>query len=172
MTEQPAVLSEPRPHSTPMDIRELDPAADRAGILELLGEIYPRLEPQTLSGRLAVIATSGWRCAGGFLDGRLVALTGFWVQTRFYCGRYLYIDHFVVTRRLRSLGLGEQLLSHMHAVAVAEECEQTCLDTFISNEAAQRFWRRAGYTEVGLHFVRPATRLPAHPAPGEREEQT
>ena len=165
-----------------MDIRELDPSADRAGILELLGEIYPRLEPRTLADRLDVIGPSGWRCAGGFVDGRLVALTGFWVQTRFYCGRYLYIDHFVVTARLRSLGLGEQLLSHMHDIAVAEGCEQTCLDTFIANEAAQRFWRREGYTEVGLHFVRPANTVPAnpvpantapaHPAPGEREEHT
>jgi GNAT superfamily N-acetyltransferase len=136
-------------------VGELNPREHRAGVLALLGEIYPAVPPNLLAARLAVIQGSGWRCAGGFLDGALVALSGFWVQTRFYCGRYLYIDHFVVTGRRRSQRIGAQLLDFLHALAVVEGCEQTCLDTFITNEAAQRFWQREGYTAVGRHFVRP-----------------
>jgi GNAT superfamily N-acetyltransferase len=141
----------------PFEVGELDSRRERAGVLRLLGEIYPAVPPQTLAERLEAIEGSGWRCAGVWQDGELIALSGFWVQTRFYCGRYLYVDHFVVAASRRSSGVGLPLLDFLHDLAVREGCDLTCGDVFVTNERAQQFWQREGYRHVGQHFTRPAS---------------
>jgi GNAT superfamily N-acetyltransferase len=138
-------------------VAELDVAKYRSAILGLLGEIYPAVPQETLGDRFDVIENSGWRCAGVSVHGELIALSGFWVQTRFYCGRYLYVDHFVVTSARRLQQIGQRLLAFLHELAVAEGCELTCLDTFVTNTRAQDFWLREGYQWVGKHFTRPIT---------------
>ncbi|WP_081951589.1 GNAT family N-acetyltransferase [Pseudomonas cremoricolorata] len=121
--------------------------------LPLLCSVYPYLSIDTLQTRMDVIANATWQCAGVFQDGQLVALSGFWVNTRLYCGKYLYIDHFIVQSEQRSLGVGSHLLAYMKQQAEALECEQICLDTFVTNRVAQRFWSRHGFHIVGFHYV-------------------
>lgn len=151
-----------RAHSRNLDLSqariqvgEMDVRHERVGVLGLLGEIYPAIPAQTLAERLETIERSGWRCAGVWQDGQLIALSGFWIQTRFYCGRYLYIDHFVVTAGCRSHRIGPLLLEFLNNLAVDAGCDLTCGDIFVTNERAQRYWRREGYQQVGVHFTRP-----------------
>jgi ribosomal protein S18 acetylase RimI-like enzyme len=82
-----------------------------------------------------------------------VGLTGYWLNTRIYCGKYLYIDHFIIKPGNRSRGVGAQLLSYVRALADHYQCEQVCLDTFVSNSMAQSFWTRHGFSIVGFHYV-------------------
>jgi GNAT superfamily N-acetyltransferase len=122
-------------------------------ILPILAAMYADVPPAALRERLAEIRTSNWRCAAVLEDELIVGLAGYWVSTRFYCGRFLYVDHFYVRPERRSGGIGAALLEHLENRARAADCEIVCLDTFVGNDRAQRFWFRHGFRIVGFHFV-------------------
>jgi ribosomal protein S18 acetylase RimI-like enzyme len=44
------------------------------------------------------------------------------------------------------------LLAALREIAAQAGCGQLVLDTALSNEAAQRFYRRVGLQECALHF--------------------
>ena len=76
----------------------------------------------------------------------------------------MYLDHFVTRESERSLGVGGALLDHLVQRARDQGCEIACFDSFVANERAQKWGRRAGFENVGLHFVldlaEPTARLP------------
>jgi len=121
--------------------------------IDLLKTFYPTINPEILSERLSVISKLDWACIGIYADKKLVGLTGYWINTRLYCGKYLYIDHFIVDPQFRKHGIGEKLLRRVKEVAIEEVCNHVCLDTFISNSLAQKFWFKHGFSIVGFHFV-------------------
>lgn len=133
-------------------IREL--AADELHMtLALLSAFYPNLDKELLSQRLDTIALLNWRCVGVFDGADLVGLSGYWLNTRLYCGKYLYIDHFIVEGGRRGKGVGAQLLEYLKGLANEHGCGHVCLDTFVTNSAAQSFWTRHGFGIVGFHYV-------------------
>ena len=103
--------------------------------------------------RIDAIYDLNWTCVGVFFEEKLVAISGYWINTRLYCGKYLYIDHFVVNEGLRSKGIGKQLLQYIRDIAKLEECDQVCLDTVIGNSSAQKFWFNDEFKIIGFHFV-------------------
>ncbi|WP_277759956.1 GNAT family N-acetyltransferase [Pseudomonas sp. A34-9] len=121
--------------------------------LGLLSTFYPDLNKDLLLERLKTVAKLNWQCVGVFEEAELVGLTGYWLNTRIYCGKYLYIDHFIIKLGNRSRGVGAQLLNHVRALADHYQCEQICLDTFVTNSMAQSFWTRHGFSIVGFHYV-------------------
>jgi ribosomal protein S18 acetylase RimI-like enzyme len=121
--------------------------------IDLLKAFYPTINSETLSERLSVISKLNWACIGVYADKKLAGLTGYWINTRLYCGKYLYIDHFIVDPQFRKHGIGEKLLLRVKEIAIEEACNHVCLDTFISNSLAQKFWYKHGFNIVGFHFV-------------------
>lgn len=121
--------------------------------LALLSTFYPALDRETLLRRLEAIAVLNWRCVGAFEGADLVGLSGCWLNTRLYCGKYLYIDHFIVEGGRRCKGVGAQLLGYLKSLACDQGCEQVCLDTFVTNSLAQSFWSRHGFEIVGFHYA-------------------
>lgn len=135
-----------------MAIREL--GADELHMtLTLLSIFYPNLDKELLLSRLETIALLNWRCVGVFEGADLVGLSGYWLNTRIYCGKYLYIDHFIVEGGRRCKGVGAQLLDYLKSLASDHGCEHVCLDTFVTNSLAQSFWTRHGFGIVGFHYV-------------------
>jgi GNAT superfamily N-acetyltransferase len=128
-------------------------------IVPILATMYENVPPELLRERLAEIRTTAWRCIGVFEGERIVGLAGCWVNTRFYCGRHLYVDHFYICPEHRSHGIGGMLVTHLKDLARAERCEIVCLDTFVANAGAQRMWFREGFEIVGFHFVQSVSGL-------------
>ncbi len=94
-----------------------------------------------MASRLGEIAELNWRCVGVFDQATLVGLSGYWINTRLYCGKYLYIDHFIIDEERRRSGIGALLLDHLKQLAKEEQCEHVCLDTFVSNSLASPIGR-------------------------------
>ncbi len=67
-------------------------------------------------------------------------------------GRHLYIDDLVVTKDMRSQGLGQMLLQHAREVAQKESCSGLRLCTGIENEGARRFYEENGWEARSLAF--------------------
>lgn len=137
-----------------LDVRDLH-SEDKHLLIEMLGLMYQTVPVHELASRYEAIVKTPWKCLGIFADGELLGIAGYIVNTRFYCGRYLYVDHFFVAEGHRSQNIGARLIGALNAVALSEGCEQMCLDTFVSNGRAQRFWFREGFQIVGFHFVKP-----------------
>ena len=133
-------------------------------VISFLTELYPALPETVLRTRFNTISSAAWRSVVALVDGVPTAFAGYWIQTRFWCGRYMYLDHFVTRESQRSQGVGGALLDHILQRARDQGCEIACFDSFVANERGQKFGRRAGFENVGLHFVldlaNPAAPLP------------
>ncbi|MFU8926400.1 GNAT family N-acetyltransferase [Acinetobacter puyangensis] len=121
--------------------------------ITLLSKFYPNLDENLLKSRLDDVSRLNWKCLGLFSNDKLIGLSGYWINTRIYCGKYLYIDHFIIDDSYRCKGSGAKLLNYLKELAIANNCEQVCLDTFVSNSLAQSFWSRHGFKIVGFHYV-------------------
>lgn len=87
-------------------------------------------------------------------QGNAVAMSGIWVTTKFYSGRYLEMDNVVVAETHRSSGLGKQLSDFVLQIALNEKCQTIMLDAYLENESAHRFYEREGFVRKGYHFLK------------------
>lgn len=115
----------------------------------------PHMDSASFSRHLERMLGEGYRCAGAWLNGELVAVMGFWVFTRFWCGTQMDIDNVIVDAAHRRHGLGKKLLAWLEAKAVAEGVDTVVLDSYSASEDAHRFYFSAGYVIKGFHFIKP-----------------
>jgi len=90
-------------------------------------------------------------------DGQLLALMGYRVMTDFVRGRHLYIDDLVSTEKIRSKGLGAQLLLHAEQIAQHKNCKILRLCTGIENERGVKFYEKNGWTKRAFAYVKKLT---------------
>ena len=91
----------------------------------------------------------------------MVGLSGFWIGMRFWCGRQLDVDNFVVHPDYRGRKIGEKLIAWLEAEALRSECALMVLDVYADNYLAHRFYHRAGFVATGYHYTKiPGTRTP------------
>lgn len=92
---------------------------------------------------------------------RLIAITrsdivyglmGCRVLYDFVHGKHLYIDDLVITKDMRSHGLGKMLLQHAVQLAKDEECQGMRLCTGVENQDGRRFYEREGWTARALAY--------------------
>lgn len=141
-------------------LRELKPAE--------IKDIYPliRLHNPTLSKavfltRLKEMLPLGYHVLAAFEGERMVAISGFWLRARFWCGRQLDIDNFFVHPDYRGAGLGKQLVAWLEKRALKEKCELIVLDTYAHSFLAHRFYHREGFVATGYHYTKvPGSTIP------------
>lgn len=114
----------------------------------------PNMQLSTYRTRLQAMVPNGFRMVGAFDGAQLVGVSGFWINTKLYCGKYLEPDNFVIHTDYRSAGLGKQLLDWMEATAHNEHCDTMILDAYVQNADAHRFYFREQYRIGGFHFIK------------------
>jgi GNAT superfamily N-acetyltransferase len=119
-------------------IHSLNPAVDLARYRTLLSQMLPQ----------------GYRMVGAFVQGRCIGLSGFWIGTKLYSGKYLEIDNFVIDQTQRSAGIGKLLTQWLEQEARRRQCETVMLDAYTVNTEAHRFYFREGYVIKGFHFLK------------------
>jgi GNAT superfamily N-acetyltransferase len=87
-------------------------------------------------------------------NGLILGLSGYHIGTKFYCGKYLEVDNFIVEPSSRGRGIGKILHEWMESEAKLLGCRVLMLDAYLENEAAHRFYRREGYVAKGYHFIK------------------
>ncbi len=144
-----------RKKSTPAKItlRELT-AKEIAGIFPLVNMHNPGVTKALFSKRLKDMLPFGYSAVAAFEGKKMVAVSGFWLRSRFWCGRQLDIDNFFVHPDFRRLGLGKQLVEWLEAKALAEKCELIVLDAYADSFLAHRFYHREGFVATGTHFTK------------------
>ncbi|MFN0215079.1 MAG: GNAT family N-acetyltransferase [Saprospiraceae bacterium] len=125
---------------------------------------YPlirQLSPSVMEDRYAFLLDDmlehGYRMVAVFEGEQCVGVSGVWVATKIYSGRYLEMDNVVVAETHRSQGIGKMLTDFVEKLAREEGCEMIMLDAYLENEKAHAFYEREGFTKRGYHFLKRIT---------------
>jgi ribosomal protein S18 acetylase RimI-like enzyme len=141
-------------------IKELKPA-ELPSLYGLLKLHQPTMSKAQFSARLKEMKQAGYRAIALFEGKNMLACSGFWLRTRFWCGRQLDIDNFVVHPDHRRKQLGVKMLDWFETFAKAEKIELMVLDTYADYFLAQRFYVRNGFAHTGYHMTKiPGTMKP------------
>lgn len=83
-----------------------------------------------------------------------IGLSGFWIATKLWCGRYLELDNVIVHQNHRSKGIGKILTEYLVTKAIENNCTMAVLDAYTTNFAAQKFYMNHGFVPKGFHFIK------------------
>ncbi|NDK54937.1 GNAT family N-acetyltransferase [Pontibacter fetidus] len=135
-------------------IRELVTLPEMLAQHALIQQLNPTMSLARYEELLLQMLPNGYRMAAVFTGDACVGLSGFWIGTKLYSGKYLEIDNFVVDSNYRSQRLGKQLSDWLHTIAEQEGCETIMLDAYATNAAAHKFYFREGFHIKGYHFYK------------------
>lgn len=136
-----------------MEIRELKTKEEMLESFEVLLEVYPTMTIEEYDRELDVMIPHNYGQVV-VMDGVAIAgLTGFWIGSKLWCGKYLELDNVVVAERYRSKGVGKMLFDFMEERAKEENCTMLALDSYTTNFKAHKFFYGQGFAPRGFHFI-------------------
>ncbi len=81
-------------------------------------------------------------------------VSGFWINTKIWCGKYIEPDNVVIDRNYRSAGIGKMLMDWIMLEGKKLGCKTSVLDSYVSSDKARRFYFREGYIIKGFYFYK------------------
>lgn len=136
-----------------MEIRILKTKQEMLANYELLLEVYPNLKMEEYDRELNDMLPHNYGQVGVYLDNECVGLTGFWIGTKLWCGKYLELDNVVISSKKRSNGIGKVLFDFMTEMAKNEGCSMLALDSYTTNFKAHKFFYNQDFVPKGFHFI-------------------
>lgn len=85
---------------------------------------------------------------------QILAVMGYRFLSDYVRGRHVYIDDLVASEKVRSQGLGAELLRYAEQIAQKEGCKSLRLCTGIENDRGTQFYDRNGWTKRAFAFVK------------------
>lgn len=141
-------------------LRELK-ESEMPGIFPLIKQLNPTLSKPLFIKRLKAMTALDYHVVAAFDGKKMVALSGFWIGMRFWCGREFDIDNFIVDEKYRGTGIGKLLMVWLEDRARKEGTELIVLDSYASAYDAHAFYHARGYGITGYHFTKaPASGKP------------
>ena len=135
--------------------RHLNSLEERTSVFDLYHQLNPRLDKAQFEQRMAALMQhKNYHLLGVFMGDTCVAISGYWIGVKLYCGTYLEPDNVVVDRNHRSAGIGEFLQKELEKIAAENHCEAMMLDAYLENTRGHSFYERHGYVRKGYHFVK------------------
>lgn len=137
-----------------MIIRELTSKEEMLQHLDVLQDLYPSLTMEEYSRDLDEMLPNNRYGQVAVFDGdNCIGLTGYWIGTKLWCGKYLEIDNLVVSTKYRSKGAGKLMFDYLNEKAKAENCVMMALDSYTYNFKAHKFFYNEGFAPRGFHFI-------------------
>ena len=128
-------------------------AQEMKGSFELLQHLYPNMTLEEYSAHLEVMLPHNYGQIAAFLDEKLVGLSGYWIGTKLWSGKYLEMDHVIVHPAYRSKKIGEAMTNFLRDIAKKENCKMLALDVYTTNYDGIRFYMNQGLKPRGFHMT-------------------
>ena len=122
--------------------------------LEIIQQLYPDFTMEKYGTLLAGVLKGNYHQIIVTKNKQTIALTGVWVGTKLWSGKYIEIDSFVVHEDFRGQKIGDILIAEVHKIANKENANQIVLDAFTTNFSAGKFYINHGFQPKGFHFVK------------------
>jgi GNAT superfamily N-acetyltransferase len=136
-----------------IQIREMQGTDDMLDNFGILSTLYPEMQKADYARMLQEMLPNGYHQVAVFEGSRCIGLSGFWINTKLYCGKYIEPDHVVIDPEYRSRGIGKMLCDWIAAEGLKRGCGTALLDAYVENADAHRFYFREGYRIKGFHFL-------------------
>ncbi|MFY7937624.1 MAG: GNAT family N-acetyltransferase [Flavobacterium sp.] len=137
-----------------MKIRILTQKAEMLAHLDIVQQLYPDLTIEKYGTLLDEMLKANYQQVIVTKNNKTIALTGVWIGTKLWSGKYIEIDSFVVHEDFRGQKIGDILIEEVHKIAEKEGANQICLDAFTTNFSAGKFYINHGFQPKGFHFVK------------------
>lgn len=135
-------------------LQVLTQKSDMLPLFPLIQQLSPSVTEARYAHLLDDMLAHGYRMVAVMESDTCVGVSGVWVATKIYSGRYLELDNVVVADTHRSKGIGKVLTDFVEKLALSEGCEMLMLDAYLENEKAHAFYEREGFTKRGYHFLK------------------
>ena len=137
-----------------MDIRILTQKAEMLAHLDIVKQLYPDFTVEKYGTLLDEMLKANYQQVIVTKNNKTIALTGVWIGTKLWSGKYIEIDSFVVHEDFRGQKIGDILIEEVHKIAEKEGANQIVLDAFTTNFTAGKFYINHGFQPKGFHFVK------------------
>ena len=137
-----------------MKIIELTTIQQMLAQIAIIQQLYPDFTTEKYAAFLCEMIPKNYTQIAVFDNKKCIGITGCWVGTKLWIGKYLEMDNFVVHIDHRSQGIGKLLTDFVHQKAKDLNCNAIVLDAFTTNFSAHRFYYNQGYEPKGFHFVK------------------
>ena len=134
-------------------VRELIDKEEMLKNLSVLQDLYPSLTLSEYSSELDLMLPHNYGQVGVFEGDICLGLSGFWIGTKLWCGKYLELDNIVVSKTQRSQGIGKLMFDFLHKKALENDCTMLSLDSYTTNFKAHKFFYNEGFAPKGFHFI-------------------
>lgn len=137
-----------------MEIRELHTLEEMLPHLNVIRELYPEITEEYYEELLEKMIPHNYHQIGVFEDGACIAISGYWIGRKLWCGLYLELDNVIVRKENRGSGAGKLMEEYLQEKSQKLGCSIMVLDAYTSNFKAHRFYYNQGYSPKGFHFVK------------------
>lgn len=137
-----------------MEIRELKTIGEMISQLSVMQELYPTLTEIQYYEMLTEMIPNNYGQIAVFENEKCVGISGYWIGTKLWCGKYLELDNVIVSKEYRSKGVGKILSDFLDNKAHLNNCTIQVLDAYTTNFKAHRFYYNQGFSPKGFHFVK------------------
>jgi ribosomal protein S18 acetylase RimI-like enzyme len=137
-----------------MEIRILTQKAEMLAHLDIVKQLYPDFTVEKYGTLLDEMLKANYQQVIVTKNNKTIALTGVWIGTKLWSGKYIEIDSFVVHEDFRGQKIGDILIEKVHKIAEKEGANQIVLDAFTTNFTAGKFYINHGFQPKGFHFVK------------------
>ena len=137
-----------------MEIRILNQKAEMIAHLDIVKQLYPDFTVEKYGTLLDEMLKANYQQVIVNKNNKTIALTGVWIGTKLWSGKYIEIDSFVVDEDFRGQKIGDILIKEVHKIAEKEGANQIVLDAFTTNFTAGKFYINHGFQPKGFHFVK------------------
>lgn len=122
--------------------------------IEVMQFLYPKLTKEKYEQFINEMIPKNYKQVAFFENKQCLGLSGFWLGTKLWCGKYMEIDNFIIHPKHRSKGIGKQICDYLNQIAIDNKCTMIVLDAFTTNFEAHRFYYNQGFGPKGFHFVK------------------
>ena len=137
-----------------MKVKELHDIKEMLSHFDVIQFLYPNLAFEIYESHLQQMIPHNYGQLAVFEGEKCVGLTGFWIGTKLWCGKYIEMDNFIVHPDHREKGVGQTMTDYFNQKAKDLGCTMIVLDAFTGNFKAHRFYYNQGYSPKGFHFVK------------------
>ena len=138
----------------PYTIKELTSVDEMLQYISVIRELGPNTTEEWYKQMLSEMLPLGYGQAAIFEENKCIGISGYWINTKLYSGKYLEMDNVVVLPEYRSKGIGKLLCDWCINKAKENNCKKVMLDAYLENEKAHKFYEREGFIKRGYHFIK------------------
>ena len=135
-------------------VRELTDKEEMLSYISVLNHLYPSLKLEEYSSELDLMLPHNYGQVGVFENEECIAICGFWIGNKLWCGKYLELDNIVVAESHRSKGAGKLIFDFLAKKADEHNCVMMALDSYTTNYKAHKFFYNEGFAPRGFHFIK------------------